>query len=55
MTKAFDEFEANFTGIVDSDEIPLRIGGVYQKTFIQIEEKGGRGAAVDFGEVDKCF
>lgn len=41
--------QANFTGITGDEEIPLRIGGVYQKAFVQIEEKGGRGVAVDSG------
>lgn len=47
MRKAFDGSEANFTGVAESGEIFLRIGGVYQRAFVQIEEKGGRGAAVD--------
>lgn len=52
MTKAFDEREANFSGIVDNNEIPLCIGGIYQRTFVQIEERGGRGAAVDSGKLE---
>lgn len=51
LNSLFNEREAQLTKIVNNNGISLRIGGVFQKNFLQIEEKGGRGAAVRSGKI----
>lgn len=49
MTDLFDIGMADLTGIGTSSEGNLFCGGVYQKTFIQVDRNGTKAAAVTWG------
>ena len=45
INRAFDPLSADFSGMNETGDLPLYIGGVIHKTFIEVDEQGTRAAA----------
>ena len=53
INRAFDPLSADFSGMNETGDLPLYIGSVIHKTFIEVDEQGTRAAAAAAAEM-KC-